>query len=141
MGKLDVFIVSGQLGLQDAGIYSIAFYIAIIVEIPYRSLLAISLPEISQSIKDKDIAYTNTLCRRISLHQFLTACFIFYLYGLILTLYLNYYPTENICLRQMGSVFIGLSRLIDSSFSVSLSVLNFSKYYYYSLLFTFALVG
>lgn len=142
MGKLDVFIVSGQLGLQDAGIYSIAFYIAIIVEIPYRSLLAISLPEISQSIKDKDIAYTNTLCRRISLHQFLTACFIFLLIWINIDFVFELLPNGKIYASGKWVVFfIGLSRLIDSSFSVSLSVLNFSKYYYYSLLFTFALVG
>ena len=105
-------------------------------------MLAISLPEISQSIKDKDIAYTNTLCRRISLHQFLTACFIFLLIWINIDFVFELLPNGKIYASGKWVVFfIGLSRLIDSSFSVSLAVLNFSKYYYYSLLFTFALVG
>ncbi len=142
MGKIDVFIVSGQLGLKDAGIYSIAFYIAIIVEIPYRSLIAISLPEISQSIKDKNIAYTNTLCQRVSLHQFLIACFIFLLIWINIDFLFELLPKGEIYKAGKWVVFfIGLSRLIDSSFSVGLSVLNFSKYYYYSLIFTFSLLG
>ena len=37
-------------------------------------------------------------------------------------------------------VFFRTLSLIDSSFGIGLSVLNFSKYYYYSLIFTFTLV-
>ena len=141
MGKVDVFIVSGMLGLEDTGIYSIAFYIAIIVEIPFRSLVAISLPEISQSIKNNDINHTNSICKRVSLHQLLAACFIFLLIWINIDFVFDLLPNGQIYAAGKWVVlFIGLSRLIDSSFGVGLSVLNFSKYYYYSLLFTFSLV-
>ena len=48
---LNTFFVSGRLGLAVAGINTIAVYIASIVEIPYRSLAAISRPHISQGLK------------------------------------------------------------------------------------------
>ncbi|NLJ83265.1 MAG: lipopolysaccharide biosynthesis protein [Bacteroidales bacterium] len=141
MGKIDVFLVGGQLGLEDTGIYSIAFYIAIIVEIPYRSLVAISLPEISQSIKDKNVKHTNLLCKKVSLHQFLIGCFIFLLIWINIDFIFAILPNGHIYANGKWVVFfIGLARLIDSSFGVGLSVLNFSKHYYYSLLFTFGLV-
>ena len=141
MGKVDLFIVGGQLGLADTGIYSIAFYIAIIVEIPYRSLVAISLPEISQSIKNNDNKHTSSICKRVSLHQFLVGCFIFLLIWINIDFIFALLPNGEIYAAGKWVVFfIGISRLIDSSFGVALSVLNFSKYYYYSLLFTFSLV-
>ncbi|MDY0014981.1 MAG: polysaccharide biosynthesis protein [Bacteroidales bacterium] len=141
MGKIDVFLVSSKMGLDFTGIYSIAFYIAIIVEIPYRSLLAISLPEIAQSIKDKNFKNTNVLCQKVSLHQLLIACFIFALIWINIDFVFALLPNGDIYAKGKWVVFfIGLARLIDSSFGVSLAVLNFSKYYYYSLLFTFSLV-
>lgn len=141
MGKIDVFIVGGSLGLEDTGIYSIAFYIAIIVEIPFRSLVAISLPEIAQSIKAKDHPHTNSLCKRVSLHQFLAGSFIFLLIWINIDFLFDLLPNGHIYAAGKWVVFfIGLSRLIDSSFGIGLSVLNFSKYYYYSLIFTFTLV-
>ena len=57
---LNTFFVSGKLGLAVAGINTIAVYIASIVEIPYRSLSAISRPHISQGLKDGDILTVNT---------------------------------------------------------------------------------
>lgn len=141
MNKVDVFLVSSQMGLEFTGIYSIAFYIAVIVEIPYRSLVAISLPEISQSIKDKDLTNTNSLCKKVSLHQLLIACFIFSLIWINIDFIFQLIPNGEIYAKGKWVVlFIGLARLIDSSFGVGLAILNFSKYYYYSLLFTFSLV-
>ncbi|MBO4600486.1 MAG: hypothetical protein J5641_07085 [Bacteroidales bacterium] len=46
-------------GLKLAGIYTIACYIANVVEIPYRSLGAISSPIISQAVADGDTAEVN----------------------------------------------------------------------------------
>ena len=36
--RLDIFMVSAELGLNYAGIYSIAFYIVAIIDIPSRTI-------------------------------------------------------------------------------------------------------
>ncbi len=141
MSKLDLFLVGGQLGLMEAGIYSIALNIAIIIEIPYRSLVAISIPEISQSIKDNDIYKTNTLCQKVSLHQFLIGCFIFLFIWINIDFVFQILPHgEMYATGKWVVFFLGLARLVDSSFGISLQVLSYSKYYFYSLLFTTLLV-
>lgn len=141
MGKIDLFLVGGKLGLEQTGIYSIASYIAVIVAIPYRSLAAIALPEISRSIKENDIEHTNFICKKVSLHQFLIACFIFLLIWINIDFVFSILPHNEVYATGKWVVFfLGISYLIDSSFSIALQVLNYSKYYYYSLLFSFLLV-
>ncbi len=51
---LSSFIITAQMGLQYTGIFAIATYIAVMVSIPSRSLIAITQPELAQAIKDND---------------------------------------------------------------------------------------
>ncbi|MDR1274257.1 MAG: polysaccharide biosynthesis protein, partial [Odoribacteraceae bacterium] len=59
--RLDLFMVSGMEGLNMAGIYSIAFYVAAIVEIPSRSITAISTPVAADALQAGDFARANEL--------------------------------------------------------------------------------
>jgi len=52
----DTFMIVGLRGLSDASIFAIATYVAAIMEIPQRSLNAISIPVLAKSWKDKDFA-------------------------------------------------------------------------------------
>mgnify|MGYP004150682039 CR=1 FL=1 len=57
--NIDILMVSALLGLSNTGIYTTAFYIGIIIEMPRRAISQISLPIISNhfSIKlDKAIS-------------------------------------------------------------------------------------
>lgn len=46
---LSSFFITAQMGLQYTGIFAIATYIAVMVSIPYRSLVAITQPELAQT--------------------------------------------------------------------------------------------
>ena len=123
-------------GLQLAGIYTIACYIANVVEIPYRSLGAISSPIISQAIAQGDIAEVNRLGRQVSLHQLLVACMIFFFIWINLTPLFAVIPNGEQYTSGMGVVlFLGIANILNSTLSISTNILNFSKHYTYSLLF------
>ena len=49
--RLDIFMVSAELGLNYAGIYSIAFYMVAIIDIPSRSITAISSPVAADALR------------------------------------------------------------------------------------------
>lgn len=134
---LNTFFVSGKLGLAVAGINTIAVYIASIVEIPYRSLAAISRPQISQSMKDGDMKTVNELAKNVSLHQFLVSSFIFFLIWINVDLIYKIIPNGNVYDEAKFVVLIlSLVKIINTSLNVGATVLSYSKYYYYSLLFT-----
>ncbi len=134
---LNTFFVSGKLGLAIAGINTIAVYIASMVEIPYRSLAAISRPQISQGMKDNDMTAVNELVKNVSLHQFLASTFIFFLIWINIDLIYTLIPNGDVYDEAMLVVFIlSVVKIINTSLNVGATVLSYSKYYYYSLLFT-----
>ena len=137
---LNTFFVSGKLGLAVAGINTIAVYIASMVEIPYRSLAAISRPQISQSMKDGDMQEVNTLIKSVSLHQFIVSSFIFFIIWINIDLIYNVIPNGNVYDEAILVVFIlAIVKIVNSSLNVGATVLSYSRYYYYSLLFTIIL--
>ncbi len=134
---LNTFFVSGKLGLAVAGINTIAVYIASIVEIPYRSLAAISRPHISQGMKDDNMLEVNNMIKNVSLHQFMASMFIFFLIWINIDLVYALIPNGNVYDEAKFVVLIlSAVKIINTSLNVGATVLSYSKYYYYSLLFT-----
>lgn len=139
---LNTFFVSGKLGLAVAGVNTIAVYIASMVEIPYRSLAAISRPQISQSMKDDNILEVNSLAKNVSLHQFMASAFIFFIIWINVDLLYALIPNGNVYVDAKFVVFIlALVKIVNTSFNVGATVLSYSKYYYYSLVFTVILTA
>ncbi|MBP5206663.1 MAG: lipopolysaccharide biosynthesis protein [Bacteroidales bacterium] len=133
---INSLFLGAKAGLALTGVYTIAFYIANVVEVPYRSLGAISRPVVAAAVKDNNWGEVNRLVRQVSLHQLLVACFIFLLIWINLdTLYL-FIPNGASYAGGTGVVLMmGLAKVVNSSFSMSVDVLNFSRYYSRSLLF------
>lgn len=134
---LNTFFVSGKLGLAVAGINTIAVYIASMVEIPYRSLAAISRPQISQGMKDNNMLEVNNMTKNVSLHQFLASTFIFFLIWINIDLIYNVIPNGNVYDEaKLVVLILSIVKIINTSLNVGATILSYSKYYYYSLLFT-----
>lgn len=80
------------MGLNYTGIFAIATFIAAIIEIPYRSLGAITQPQISQTVKDGDMEGADLLCKSVSLHQLLASSFIFLIIWINIDLFFALLP-------------------------------------------------
>ncbi len=137
---LNTFFVSGRLGLAVAGVNTIAVYIASMVEIPYRSLAAISRPQISQNLKDENLREVNALVKNVSLHQFMASAFIFFIIWMNIDLLYALIPNGNVYDEAKFVVFIlAIVKIVNTSLNVGATVLSYSKYYYSSLFFTIIL--
>lgn len=140
--SINTFFISAQMGLSYTGVFAIATFIAAIIEIPYRSLGAITQPQISQTVKDGDIKGADLLCKSVSLHQLLAGSFIFLVIWINIDLFFTLLPNgSEYASAKLVVLILGLSKLINSTFSVGVSVLSYSKYYYFSLIFTFILTA
>lgn len=137
-GNIKLFnsIFIARQSLAAAGIYTIASYIANVVEIPYRSLGAISSPIISQAVSDGNVDEVNRLGKQVSLHQLLVACMLLFFIWINLTPLFSVIPNGADYVSGMGVVlFLGMANILNSTLSISTNILNFSKYYAFSLLF------
>ncbi len=137
---INTFFISSKMGLSYTGIFAIATYMATLIDIPYRSLGAIAMPQISAEMKDNNVEKTNQLCQQVSLHQFIAASFIFLLIWINIDVIFQILPNgEHYVAGKWVVLLLGLSKIFQSTLSISITALNYSKYYYYSLFFTFIL--
>ena len=139
---LPKFFVAGKTGFRLAGVFTIATNIAAVIEMPYRSLGAISRPHISEAMAKQDVKQADFLCKSVALHQFIAGTFVFFLIWINIDFLFDLLPNGDIYrLGKWAVLILSLSRLIYSTFAVTTTVLSYSKYYYYSLIFTILLVG
>ena len=126
--------LGAKAGLAVTGVYTIAFFIANVVEVPYRSLGAISRPVIATAVKDNDWAEVNRLGRQVSLHQLLVSLLIFYVIWINLDALFAVIPNGADYRGGAGVVLIlGLAKVMNSSLSIGSDVLNYSRWYRWSL--------
>ena len=138
---INSLFLGAKTGLALTGVYTIAFYIANIVEVPYRSLGAISRPLISQAVRDDNWSEVNRLGRQVSLHQFLVSSLIFFFIWINLKPLFAVIPHGSEYVDGMYVVFfLGLAKIINSSLSIGTDILNYSRHYPFSLIFIIALV-
>lgn len=132
-GNIPLFnslFLGAKAGLALTGVYTIASYIANVVEVPYRSLGAISRPVIATAVKENDWGEVNRLGRQVSLHQLLVSLLIFYVIWINIDALFAVIPNGGDYAGGVGVVFLlGMAKVINSSFSVSCDILNFSRFY------------
>lgn len=75
----DTIIISSvsERGLHDAGVYNLSTYIANLIQVPQRSIVAITIPVLSQAWKNKDMNEISRIYSRTSINLLLAGLFIF----------------------------------------------------------------
>lgn len=134
--RIDLFMVGGEMGLAYAGIYSIAFYMVAIIEIPSRSITAISSPVVSQAMKSGDIDKANSLYKGISANQLLIGGMIFIVLWANADNIFDILPNGEIYRSGKYVIFfLGLSRLFTLFLGFGHALISYSRYYAWTLMF------
>ncbi len=134
--------LGAKTSLQAAGVYTIAFFIANVVEVPYRSLGAISRPVIAAAVKDNDWGEVNRLGRQVSLHQMLVSLLIFFVIAINIDTLFALIPNGEDYAGGVWVVFIlGMAKVMNSSLSIGTDILNYSRWYLLLLPLTLVLLA
>lgn len=138
-GNIPLFnslFLGAKAGLALTGVYTIASYVANVVEVPYRSLGAISRPVIAAAVKEERWDEVSRLARQVSLHQLLVSLLIFTFIWVNIDALFAVIPNGADYAAGGVVVFVlGLAKVINSSLSIATDVLNYSRLYSRSLLF------
>ncbi|MCM1030926.1 MAG: lipopolysaccharide biosynthesis protein [Oscillibacter sp.] len=142
VAQLDLFMVSSEMGLDYAGIYTVAFYMAAVIEMPARSILAISSPLAASALKEGDFVKANALYKKVALHQLIAGSSLFLLIWINIDNIFNIIPNGGVYATGKWVVFfIGLSKLVAITLNFGGTLISFSRYYYWGLYFTFFLTA
>ena len=136
VSKFDIFMIGSSINLTNVGIFSIAFYITTVIEIPSRSILQISAPLVAESMKNNDTSKILQLYRKTSLNQFIIGSFILLLVWVNVDNIFKIMPHGD--LYNAGKyviLFFSLGKMFDMITGANGLIIGNSKYYYYSLFF------
>ncbi len=139
---LSSFFITAEMGLSYTGIFAIATYIAVMVSIPYRSMTAIASPQLATAIKENNQRETAHLMQQVSSTLLLIGGMILCLIWLNIDLIFHILPNgETYAAARQVVLMLGTSQLIIAVCSFSSSALNYSRFYAFSLLFSFILTA
>lgn len=129
------FLVSAKMGLDYNGIFTIALNIAVIVCIPSRALNAIVSPELSASYKDGNTRQLTHLLKQASSNLFLFGCIIMLGIWINIDLIFHILPNgETYAVAKQTVLLLTISQLLLSTFAIALYAINFSRFYFFSLI-------
>lgn len=132
---LSSFFITAQMGLNYTGIFAIATYIAVMVSIPSRSICAIAQPELSAAIKNSDKDSINRLVAQASNNLLLVGGLILLVIWVNIDLIFHILPNgETYAVAKHTVLLLGIGQLMVSTFSIFIPLLNYSRYYAFSLL-------
>jgi O-antigen/teichoic acid export membrane protein len=145
VGKVDSIMVSGMMGFAANAVYTTAFYMATVIEVPKRALSQLAMPLISRAFEKKDMADIKAIYQKTSINQFIIGSLV------LISVWIN---LENIfALMPRGEIYeagkfvvliIGVGKLIDMLFGPNSEIIVLSKYYSFNIIlvmfFAFAIV-
>ena len=142
VAKIDSLMIAKYVGLEQNGVYRIAFYIGLVIEMPRRALTQVSGPMIAEHIKFNDWDWIKRIYHKISINQLIVGLLFF------LTIWCNI--DTLFALMPNGSVyatgkyvvlFIAMAKLFDMATSINEEIIAYSEYYHYALAVMLLLVG
>lgn len=136
VAQIDSVMSSYKLGLEYTGVYSIAFFIAIVIEIPRRNIIQIVSPLLSKALNNNNSGEVKTIYHKTAVNQFIASALVFMLIMFNLPEIYSFIPkTANFALIEKGMpvVFIiGISLVFDMLMGCNSEIIHFSKFYYWN---------
>jgi O-antigen/teichoic acid export membrane protein len=116
-----------EKGIHDAGVYNLATYIANLIQVPQRSIIAVTIPILSLAWKNKNLTEIQRLYSRSSINLLLTGLFIF------ISIWLNIHEAFRLLHIQSSYqagievIFIlGITKLIDAGTGINSQIISTS---------------
>jgi O-antigen/teichoic acid export membrane protein len=134
VGKVDSIMVAGLLGLAPVAIYSIAFYMATVIEIPKRAMTQVASPLISRAFEKNDMVEVQKIYHKTALNQFILGTLL--LLGVVANLDSIFHIMPKGDIYEAGRyvvVLVGIGKLVDMLFGPSSEIIVYSKYYAFSI--------
>ncbi len=128
--KLDLFMVGTLMGLTYTAIFSIAMFIADVLDVPRRAIESISAPIVAQAWKDNNIDEIAGIYKKSALNQFLAGWFMLIGIWTCIDHLFEIMPNgEQYADGKYVVLILGIGRLIDLVTGVNHIIISYSRYF------------
>ncbi len=142
IGKMDSVMVSGMLGLDFNAVYTTAFYMATVIEVPKRAITTTASPLIARAFEKNDLVDIDRIYKKTSINQTIVGSL------LLIGIWANLDNIFTIMPKgeyyQAGAVvvvIVGCGKLLDMVFGPSSEIIGLSKHYWFNLVVICILAG
>ncbi|MGE5497853.1 MAG: polysaccharide biosynthesis C-terminal domain-containing protein [Syntrophothermus sp.] len=134
--NIDSLMLSSYSGLKSTGIYTIALNIALVLEIPRRSMSQVVVPLVAEATKNGDLRRIEELYKKSSINQLIIGGLLFLVIWCNIDSIFKFIPRGNTFVLGKWVVFyLGLGKLFDMATGINAEIITTSKYYKYDLFF------
>lgn len=139
VSNIDIIMLSSLAGLEDTGIYAIAFYIGSAITIPRKSIYQISSPLIADAFKNKNYNVIEDIYHQSSLNQIIAGGLLFC--GVVANIenLMNILPPEYAG-GALVVIVIGAANVFDMATGLNGAIILNSKHYRFDLYSTLFLI-
>ena len=139
VSNVDIIMLSSLAGLEDTGIYAIAFYVGSAITITKSSIYKISSPVVADAFKDEDYDLIERIYHRSSLNQIIAGGLLFC--GVIANLdnLMGMLPPEYAG-GALVIIIISTANIFDMSTGVDGAIILNSEHYRFDLYSTLVLI-
>ena len=140
VNALDVIMIAQFIGLKATGVYTTVVFLTSALQVPYKSLVRVSSPLISEHWKNRDFSGMRMLYRQVSSVSLVIGL------GLFIMTWVNIDFLFSFLKPEFSEgiwvfFFLMMGRLLDMYFGLNGHIFTSSKKYRYDLIFTFSLIG
>lgn len=128
--NIDSLMLTSIKGLAATGVYSVAFFIGQIIDMPRRALSQITAPFVSEAAARQDKKTIASLYQKSSVNQFLIGSLLLICVWTNIDSLLEIIPNgSNYINGKYVVLFIGLGKLFDMSMGINSNIIQNSTHY------------
>ena len=140
VNRIDILMLGYYLNLENVAFYTVALFMATLIQIPARSIMQIGKPLLAKAWERDDRDEIRQLYHKTALNQMIVGSLVFIGIWLNIDDVLLLVP-EKYQGVQYVYFFIGLAKLFDVSCGINGGILVTSEKYRYDLLINLLLIG
>ena len=138
--KVDIVMLTNMTSLKNVGVYSLAVYITVIIDLSRRLISQSVLPLLTEASKNNDFKQIDSIYKKTSVNQLIIALTLFLLLWVNIDDIFSFIPNSAIYINGKYVVlFLGLAKVFDMATGINSEIINYSKYYKVGLLLLFLL--
>lgn len=132
--SIDSLVLASKINLDNTAFFAFASYLASIMQAPFRSIVAITIPILSRAWKDKDHKEIGRIYQRSSINLLSFSLFIFILIWLNFSNAISFFNINPEYLNGRWVFFImGLVTIIEMGTGVNSQIIGTSTYWRFEL--------
>lgn len=132
--SIDGLVLAAKQNLTKVGIFGLAAYMVSVLQAPFRSMVAVTLPMLSRAWKDKNFPEIERIYQRSSINLLLFALFVFFLIWLNYTNAIEYLNINPVYMEGRWVFFIlGIVTIIEMGTGVNGQIIGTSTFWRFEL--------